>query len=226
MKTGRYLGTIVCQVDVASGASRCAPPAAGKPGGVSPYTMTDAKFVVRTGTGSYTHADSTYRLPVRILNVNQDYLGSPDGVQVTGIKLFLANPPYGSGNRAPGDTTPPGMNVTAPWTTGGQNVWARNHDGELNLTGPSQPYWNYAEMVALGTYSQWKELQFTLAPSVTGFTVAFGLFTAVPGEPTIPATPPDGFLISDDSVTSLYAPARRSRPARPVSPPAWPRARR
>ncbi len=32
---------------------------------------------------------------------------------------------------------------------------------------------------------------------------------AGPGEPTIPATPPDGFLISDDSVAALYAKGRQ-----------------
>lgn len=33
--------------------------------------------------------------------------------------------------------------------------------------------------------------------------------TAGPGEPTIPTTPPDGFLISDDSVVALYAKGRQ-----------------
>ncbi len=182
---GRYLGTVVCQVDIASGTSRCAPsgtqPSQGE-SGPDLYTVGNAMWIIRTGTGSYTPADSTYRLPVRILNINQDYLGTPDGTLVTGIKLFLAS--------------------------AGQNVSPRNHDGRLNLTGPNQAYWNYPEMVPIGQFSQWRELQFKV-PGGTGFTVSFGLFTAVPGEPTISATPPDGFLISDDSVAALYAPARQ-----------------
>lgn len=211
--TSRMIGTVVCQIDVLEGTSECwgAQPGETSPSDAGHDLVNEAKFTIRTGTGAYTPADSTFRWPVRIVNIDQDFLGSPDGQEMTGIKLFLSSPPEGTGNRATGDTapSPAGVPRPGPSTGTGQNVWARNHDGVLNFTGPDQPYWNYAEKLTLGEYSQWRELHLKIAPNVTRISVSFGIFTAVPGEPTIPATPPLGYLISDDSLAVLYAKERQ-----------------
>ncbi|HEX8832229.1 MAG TPA: hypothetical protein VF705_13730, partial [Longimicrobium sp.] len=205
---GRVVGSLVgCRVEVATGQAQCERLAPnGKPlGQLKPVLIPDAQWMVETQPGAYTPADSTYRLSLRITNDTQNSLGTPDGVQVSGLKVFLPVRVMGYMGRQPGDTSDPYGILVPPMQNINNSVQARNPDGYESFTAPSQPYWRYAEILQPGATSQWKEWKFTLNPAVSYFYFAVSVFTRVPGEVAVPAQPPFGWTIPADSVDAMFA---------------------
>jgi len=194
-------------VEVATGKTSCERlTPEGKPmSPVSGNLIPDAEWMLETQPGTYTPADSTYRLGVRVTNDTEAMLGTPDGVQATGLKLFLPVHPMGYAGRQPGDASDPyGMLIPAIQNTN-DNVRARNPDGVGSFTGPDQPYWNYPEMLNPWETSGWKEWQFTVDPGVSYFYFAVSILSYVPGEQQVPSAAPESWLLPDDSVDRFFA---------------------
>ncbi|HET7230961.1 MAG TPA: S8 family serine peptidase, partial [Longimicrobium sp.] len=165
----------------------------------------DAQWMLDTQPGAYTRADSTYRISVRLTNDTEGMLGTPDGVQATGLKLFLPVHPMGYTGRQPGDTSDPYGMLVPPIQNTNNTVRARNPDGVGSFTAPGQPFWNYPEMLAPWETSGWKEWKFTVDPNVSYFYFAVSILSYVPGEQPVTSSAPDGWLIPQDSVNQLFA---------------------
>ena len=205
---GRFVATVVCAVDVKERRTACELASGGATeddAGARFLVIRDAQAMVQTGEDAYTPADSTYRLNLRIINNGPSDLGTRDGTAVTGIKAFIPVNIMGYAGRPPGDTTRPGAFLIRPMPNQNQLVHARNPDGRMAFTGPDQPYWSYAQKLAPGETSQWREWRFTVDPSVSHFYFAVSVFAAAPGEPAVPETAPNGWLIPMDSVDVLYS---------------------
>lgn len=197
-----------CRVEVATGKSECERlTPQGKPvGKVSGNVIADAQWMLETQPGAYTRADSTYRISVRITNDTETLLGTPDGVQATGLKLFLPVHPMGYTGRQAGDTSDPYGMLIPPIQNTNNTVRARNPDGVGSFTAPGQPFWNYPEMLAPWETSGWKEWTFTVDPSVSYFYFAVSVLSYVPGEQPVTSSVPEAWLIPQDSVNALFAP--------------------
>jgi hypothetical protein len=201
---------IGCRVDLKEKRTQCLPldHAAEQVRGFRMQIIPNAQWMVETGAGSYTPGDSTYRLQMRVVNDSPDAMGTPDGSTVTGIKVFLPFRPMGyHGNTGDTLSDPYGV-LIPPLESINNSVHARNPDGVQSFTRADQPFWHYPELIQPGAVTNWREWQFTLHPEVSVFYFSVGIFAAAPGEPTIPAEIPNGFLISNDSLAALYAPSR------------------
>lgn len=196
-----------CRVEVATGQTLCQQLAPdGRPAGpASMNLIPDAQWMVEAQPGAYTPADSTYRMNLRLTNDTEATLGTPDGVQTTGIKVFLPVHPMGYTGRQPGDASDPyGMLIPPIQNT---NTWvrARNHDGVSAFTAADQPFWEYPQMLAPWETSGWKEWQFTVDPSVSYFYFAVSIFALAQGEQAVPADAPMSWLVPEDSVATLFS---------------------
>ncbi|HEX8904269.1 MAG TPA: hypothetical protein VF771_05465, partial [Longimicrobiaceae bacterium] len=205
---GRLIQNLVgCRVEVATGNTQCEPLSPqGRPlGKVSRNLIPDAQWMVETEPGAYTPADSTYRLNLRVFNGTETTLGTADGVQVEGIKVFLPVPPMGYTGRQAGDTSDPYGILVPPIQNTNSTVRARNPDGVASFTASAQPYWNYQEMVEPWASSGWRQWQFTVDPSVSYFYFAVSIITHALGEQPVTSSAPESWLIPKDSVDKLFA---------------------
>jgi hypothetical protein len=193
-----------CRVEVATGHTVCEPLSPdGRPVGASLNVIPDAQWMVQTEAGAYTPADSTYRFNLRVTNDTEETLGTPDGVQATGLKVFLPVRVMGY-TRQPGNTSDPyGMLIPAIQNTN-NTVHARNPDGIASFTAADQPYWHYPQMLQPWETTDWKQWQFTVDPGVAYFYFAVSIFTHAAGEQPVASSAPDGWLIPEDSVTPLF----------------------
>ncbi|MFL5540260.1 MAG: S8 family serine peptidase, partial [Longimicrobiaceae bacterium] len=176
----------------------------GRPLGPRATLIPDAEWMVETVAGAYTPADSTYRFSLRVVNNTENALGTPDGVAVSGLKVFLPVRVMGYLGRQPGDTSDPYGILVPPMQNINNSVQPRNPDGFESFSAPDQPYWSYPEIVQPGGASAWKEWQFTLDPAVSYFYFAVSLFTRVPGELAVPSAPPQDWTIPTDSVDAMF----------------------
>ncbi len=69
-----------CRVDVTANTSRCEilAPEPVSAGGASLELVHNAQWMIETGTGSFSAADSTYRIAVRVVNTTAQPMGTPD----------------------------------------------------------------------------------------------------------------------------------------------------
>jgi thermitase len=203
---GKTIRNVVgCRVEVATGNTVCEPlsPEGKSLGQASLNVIADAQWMVETQAGAYTRADSTYRFNLRVTNDTESALGTPDGTQATGLKVFLPVRVMGYA-RQPGNTSDPyGMLIPAIQNTN-NTVHARNPDGIASFTAADQPYWHYPQILQPWESTDWKEWQFTVDPGVAYFYFAVSIFTHVPGAQPVASTAPDGWLIPEDSVTPLF----------------------
>lgn len=168
--TTRILGTITCDVDLQTGASRCTTrPASGGPAHV---IITDPQVSeLQLGTGTRNTADSTYTLPARIRNMGRndlDFLGG-DGTTATGIDLFLQEPPLGW------------VDPVNPYLDEGL-VWSLNHDGTKRFNGYNQAYWHWPDMLSLTQTTSWRNLTFKVMPQVTSLHLVFNVSAQIPAD--------------------------------------------
>ncbi|HEX2207354.1 MAG TPA: S8 family serine peptidase [Longimicrobium sp.] len=194
-----------CRVEVATGHTVCEPLSPdGKPVGASLNVIADAQWMVQTEAGAYTPADSTYRFNLRVTNDTEETLGTIDGTQATGLKVFLPVRVMGYA-RQPGNTSDPYGILIPPIQNTNNTVHARNPDGIASFTAADQPYWHYPEMLQPWETTGWKEWQFTVDPGVAYFYFAVSIFTHAAGEQPVASTAPDGWLIPADSVDEMFA---------------------
>lgn len=195
-----------CRVEVATGHTVCEPISPdGKPLGASMNVIADAQWMVQTEAGAYTSADSTYRFSLRVTNDTESTLGTPDGVQATGLKVFLPVRVMGYA-RQQGNTSDPYGMLIPPIQNTNNTVHARNPDGIASFTAEGQPYWHYPQILQPWESTDWKEWQFTVDPGVAYFYFAVSIFTHAAGEAPVALTAPEDWLIPEDSVNELFAP--------------------
>jgi hypothetical protein len=203
---GKTIQNVVgCRVEVATGITRCEPLSPdGKPLDVALNLIPDAQWMVQTEPGAYTPADSTYRLSLRVTNDTETALGTLDGTQVTGLKVFLPVRAMGYA-RQPGNTSDPFGMLIPPIQNTNNTVHARNPDGVASFTAEGQPYWHYPQILQPWESTEWKEWQFTVDPGVAYFYFAVSIFTHVAGEQPVASSAPESWLIPQDSVAQLFA---------------------
>ena len=194
-----------CRVEVATGHTVCEPLSPdGKPVGASLNVIADAQWMVQTEAGAYTPADSTYRFNLRVTNDTEETLGTIDGTQATGLKVFLPVRVMGYA-RQPGNTSDPYGILIPPIQNTNNTVHARNPDGVASFTAADQPYWHYPEMLQPWETTGWKEWQFTVDPGVAYFYFAVSIFTHAAGEQPVASSAPETWLIPGDSVDQLFS---------------------
>jgi hypothetical protein len=206
-----------CRVELATGVTKCErlspegrPLKRGAEGpipGPKLDLIPDAQWMVETEAGAYTRADSTYRFNLRVNNDSDKTLGTSDGTQASGLKVFLPVRVMGYMGREVGDTSDPYGMLIPPIQNTNNTVHARNPDGVASFTAESQPYWHYPEILAPSQSSSWREWQFTVDPGVSYFYFAVSIFTHVAGKQPVTSVAPDGWLIPADSATQLFADA-------------------
>ena len=204
---GKIIENLVgCRVEVATGNTQCETltPEGQPAGSASLNLIPDAQWMVETEAGAYTPADSTYRFNLRVTNDTETALGTPDGTQVTGLKVFLPVRVMGYA-RQPGNTSDPFGILIPPIQNTNNTVHARNPDGVASFTAEGQPYWHYPQILQPWESTDWKEWQFTVDPGVGYFYFAVSIFTHVVGEQPVTSEAPEDWLISQDSVNQLFA---------------------
>jgi hypothetical protein len=204
---GKTIQNLVgCHVEVATGNTRCETltPEGRPAGSASLNLIPDAQWMVETEAGAYTPADSTYRFNLRVTNDTETALGTPDGTQVTGLKVFLPVRVMGYA-RQPGNTSDPFGILIPPLSNTNNSVHARNPDGIASFTAEGQPYWHYPQILQPWETTDWKQWRFTVNPGVAYFYFAVSIFTQVPGERAVTSEAPDGWLIPQDSVDPMFA---------------------
>lgn len=206
---GKTIQNLVgCRVEVATGHTQCEPlsPEGRSLGQGSLNVIPDAQWMVETEAGAYTPADSTYRFNLRVFNDTETTLGTTDGTQVSGLKVFLPVRVMGYTGRPAGDTSDPYGILIPPIQNTNNTVHARNPDGISSFTAADQPYWHYPQILQPWESTDWKQWQFTVNPSVRYFYFAVSIFTHAAGEQPVPVSVPDGWSIPEDSVNQLFAP--------------------
>ena len=164
------LGAMVCEVEIATGTSKCEVTRPSS-GGASRVIIRDPlASELSLGTGVFTPADSMFRINAQIRNRGRndlDYLGG-DGTHVTGIDLYLHNEPEGR----IGSSSYYSTEYVAPW----------NHDGRKYITNEDQPYWHFPVMLWIAENSQPRELQFKVQPGVTSMRLIFYISAQIPAD--------------------------------------------
>jgi hypothetical protein len=194
------LAEVRCSADVRAGLVTCRPAAAtgrtGLPnlivGGQGVYI-----FLLSTNVG-YNAGTETFSADVQVANAGVPQpLGTPDGVQVTGLKVFFH---------------------TGPTVTGGSGtVTVSNPDGTGTFTGSNQPYHHYPYVVGEGFITPAKNWQWSVPTTVTTFSFSVYVQADVQGENGFVAiTPTTDFLEPTDMVdlnAGAFDPVGRPRVA-------------
>lgn len=185
----KLLGLVACTVDVARETVVCEEPAPGGDG-VSLALLGTNQIKMRSANNVSDTAAQVFSFEATAQNLLTYSIGTPDGHTKTGLKVFFETGPTVTAYYSPGDTG---------------SVTVRNPDGYQNFTGPQQPYHFYDTILAPQEITKPKRWEYNVPRTVQRFGFTVRMFTAVPGEPTIPATPPNGWLIPEPEVDALFA---------------------
>jgi len=205
----RLVGSMRCEVHVHRGTTACVPTAFRRREGPSSITAgDDTDWRVRIADPRYEAADSVFSLDLALDNGLSTVIGTRDGGSVLGFQLFLAENPTVTEILSLADRTAPNAATGFSPPDRAGTVRILNPDGRQGLLNADQPYFSYAGVVPAGQTSSYRTWRFHVPGTVAAFSFTVQLFAATPGEVPIPAEPPVGFLISDDSLEALYADRR------------------
>jgi hypothetical protein len=165
----RDVAVYECTASVSISSIQCEPPAPTSVGG--PELALLGLNQVRL-TSSNVHYDTTtliYGFDVRLKNLLTEPLGTPDGVTVTGSRVF-----YEKG--------PTATSFNAPYDTG--TVSVNNPDGSGDFTAPyaNQPYHLHNQIVLPGDSTPNQRWELKVPRSVSKFSFSLRVLTALPSE--------------------------------------------
>jgi hypothetical protein len=192
---GKMVGSLQCQVTVASGATRCrAETPSANPGGPSHLVVTDPwsmYWMVKTDNAQYNAPDSILALDVALENWLSTAIGTRDGTTALGFKLFMAEHPYVTEFKpAPDGSTPLPLNGFS-MSDSLNTVRLLNPDGRQAFLAAGQPYFSYPEMLAPGAMSAYRTWRFHVPNTVSIFMFTVYLYAPAPGEAAVPDQAPD-----------------------------------
>lgn len=154
------LARLECTVQVREGTLSCSTPSAGPTGASFDRIVGGQEVYVRlAGSGaSYDGGTQQFQMSVTVQNLSQHSMGTPDGVTVEGLRVFLNS---------------------GPTVTGGSGaVSIANPDGTDFFLSAAQPYFLYGEIVSPYEISAGKPWIFDVDATVTSF--GFVVYVSTP----------------------------------------------
>jgi hypothetical protein len=181
------LAEVRCRADVAAAAVTCE--SAGSPErNALPNLIVGGKgvFVDLFSTDGDYDGSLVFSADVQVANAGVPQpLGTPDGIQVTGVKVFFH---------------------TGPTVTEGTgSVTVRNPDGTGTFTGSSQPYHLYPTVLPQGFITFPKTWEWNVPSSVAKFSFSVYVQADVPGENGFVSVTPASDFLNPTDVVSLSA---------------------
>jgi len=142
------------------------------------------------GNVAFDSITNIFSLDATVQNNLAEPMGTPDGLTLTGVKVFFFSGP----------------------TCSGGACYVANADGTSHFTADSQPYFTYNQILEPQQVSSSRNWQFYLAPSVQSFNFEIEVYAAFPAENNVTMSPPDTLPINyyaDTNITSDSSSAAR-----------------
>lgn len=177
LPAARMLGSFECRADAGGGRLWCAERSGdAEPLAVSRTLLGRNQVKLVSTNLRYDTLTQVFGADVTVQNLLSAPIGTPDGVGVSGVKVFFERGPTVTEFYAPGDTG---------------TVTVHNADGAASFTGPKQPYHLYPQILQPGQVSAVKRWEWRVPRTVKYYTFSVRVFTATPGETPVPAEAPD-----------------------------------
>jgi hypothetical protein len=139
---------------------------------------------------SYDSLAQVFAFDVNVKNLLSVTMGTTTGQDTTGLKAFFETGPSATSMRAPADSG---------------TIFVRNPDGRENLTGSSQPYFLYRQILATNSITPIKRWELHIPPTILTFAFTLRVFTRTASNPGTGLTAPRVYSITADSLDSLYS---------------------
>ncbi len=198
--TAAYLaGRMECTVVVASGEITCTLEEPRTPAGISPALLGGGQVKMASSNVHRDTLTSILSFDATVQNLLAEPIGTPDGSTKTGIKVFFHSGPTATSYAQPGDTG---------------TVRVANADGTISITRKDQPYHYYDTILLPNQTSSPKNWKFDIPRTVLTFEFGVFIFAAMPGEPRVPAVPPDSvpeWVYADSNMTNNNSPHMAGR---------------
>lgn len=172
----KTLATLDCVADVSAREVTCEMPRP-EPGSARLDLMLGQLQVKMASTNLLSDTVAqTFAFDATAQNLMGEPIGTPDGVTVTGLKVFFHSGPTVTAYKVPGDTS---------------KVTVANADSTGNFTGANQPYHFYNQLLQPQEVSAKKRWVFNVPRTVDRFSFGVKVLAAAPSETPVPATAPD-----------------------------------
>jgi hypothetical protein len=192
-------GRMVCNGIVATSELTCKLEEPHLPAGVSPALLGNGQVKLATSNVLYDTLTTIFSFDATVENLLAEPIGTPDGTTKSGIKVVYHSGPTPTSYYSPGDTA---------------TIRVANADGTVNFTRKDQPLHLYDTILAPGDTSAPLNWKMEIPRSVESFEFAVFVFTAVPGEPRVPAVPPDSvpeWVYAESNMTNNNSPHMSGR---------------
>jgi hypothetical protein len=147
-ETAPVRGVIACRADVVAGAISCQGPTPDPAPGLALSTIVGGQGTyVQLTSNNVSYASGIFEADVTVQNLMAQPMGTPDGIAVTGIRVFFHSGPT--------------------VTSGTGTVTVANADGTGTFTGATQPYFEYDEILQHNEVSAAKTWRWSV-PSTVG----------------------------------------------------------
>lgn len=187
--TGKFSAQYECEVDTSTGSVHCREESSGT-GAVSPALLGQNQIKMASANGSYDSTSLVYQFDATVQNLLPYPIGTPDGSERTGVKVFFETGPTVSEYHSVGDTG---------------SVTIANADGIQSFNAPNQRYFFYDTILAPQQISAPRQWRYIVPLTVKRFRFTVRAFAFTVPETEIRMEAPDGWLISPDSVSTLYS---------------------
>ena len=190
---GRTIAVLECTGSTSSRQVSCREPGPGPRGGVSRAILGQNQVKLTSSNVNYDTLTFIFGFDVTLKNLLTEPIGTPDGITVTGNKVFY-------------DTGPQATSYVAPYDTG--TVTVNNPDGFGDFARPNahQPYHLYNQIVQPQAVTPTKRWEIKVPRSVNTFGFTVKVYTALPSETSgLSSRPPSGmpaWLFSPDSTAA------------------------
>lgn len=187
--TGQFSAQYQCEVDTSTGSVQCREESPNT-GAVSPALLGQNQIKMASANGSYDSSSLVYQFDATVQNLLPYPIGTPDGSERTGVKVFFETGPTVSEYHSVGDTG---------------TVTIANADGIQSFNAANQSYFFYDTILAPQGISAPRQWRYLVPLTVKRFRFTVRAFAFTVPETEIPMHRPNGWLISPDSVASLYS---------------------
>lgn len=192
-------GRLECSAVVAEGSLSCRLEEPRSPAGISAAILGNAQAKMASSNVQYDSLTTIFSFDATVENLLAAPMGTPDGSTKSGIKVVYHSGPVATSYYAPGDTG---------------TIVVVNADGRVSFTRPDQPYHLYDTILAPGETSAPLNWQLAVPRTVASFDFTVFVFAAIPGEPRVPAVPPDttpAWVYADSMLTDDDSPHMSGR---------------
>lgn len=187
------VAALECRTSVAGGALSCSPIPPGAAGGARLAVIggQGVNVQLRSTNVSYDSVTQVFRADVTVQNLMSQAMGTPDGVLVTGVRVFHSAGPTATQYYTPGDTG---------------TVYVSNADGKGTFTAPGQPYFEYREILFTGDTSAVKTWNWHVPRTVQNFSFQVLVEATLPSETALPPVPWNEYDFPDDTLANPITP--------------------